>query len=84
MTSAELMLEGVNLMLSGMGFVLFFLFILIYAIRLASIIINKYFPEPQTKPSKPPIPTHSNNDTEHLRPIIAAAIAHHRRQRGLN
>ena len=85
MTSAELFGEGINLMISGMGFVLFFLFVLIYAIGFMSNIINKYFPEPITPPTQA---TRSNvvspeNDLDRLRPVIAAAIAHHRRQQGL-
>ena len=55
MTSAELFGEGINLMFSGMGFVLVFLLILIWAIGLMSKLINKYFPEPQ-----PAVPNSSN------------------------
>ena len=83
MTSAELFGEGINLMFSGMGFVLVFLLILIWAIGLMSKLINKYFPEPQPSPKTPPIPTALSaaptDDFERLRPVIAAAIAHHRR-----
>ncbi|MGQ0286578.1 oxaloacetate decarboxylase subunit gamma [Pasteurellaceae bacterium 22721_9_1] len=87
MTSAELFGEGLNLMFSGMGFVLVFLLILIWAIGLMSKLINRYFPEPVTQPktsqnstalSTPP------NDLDRLRPVIVAAIAHHRRSQGLN
>ena len=53
MTSAELFGEGINLMFSGMGFVLVFLLILIWAIGLMSKLINKYFPEPQPSPKTP-------------------------------
>ena len=78
MTSAELFGEGINLMFSGMGFVLVFLFILIWAIGL-----NKYFPEPQPSPKTPSNSTALSaaptDDFERLRPVIAAAIAHHRR-----
>lgn len=81
MTNAELFGEGINLMLSGMGFVLIFLLVLIYAISFISTIINRYFPEP----TQPQIPKTSSqppsDDLEHLRPIIVAAIAHHRKVR---
>ena len=80
MTSAELFGEGINLMFSGMGFVLVFLLILIWAIGLMSKLINKYFPEPQPSPKTPQNSTAlSTDDFERLRPVIAAAIAHHRR-----
>ena len=83
MTSAELFGEGINLMFSGMGFVLVFLLILIWAIGLISKLINKYFPEPQPSPKTPSNATALSatptDDFERLRPVIAAAIAHHRR-----
>lgn len=85
MTNAELFSEGVNLMISGMGFVMFFLFILIYAIALMSKLINQYFPEPIPTPvSKPQVATPPiQDDLERLRPVIVATIAHHRRKQGL-
>ena len=83
MTSAELFGEGINLMFSGMGFVLVFLLILIWAIGLMSKLINKYFPESQPSPKTPSNSTAlsaaPSDDFERLRPVIAAAIAHHRR-----
>lgn len=86
MTHAELFGEGVNLMFSGMGFVMIFLFILIYAIKWMSLLINRYFPEPIVTPILPkPAATipQAANDIERLRPVIAAAIAHHRKKQGL-
>ena len=85
MTNAELFSEGVNLMISGMGFVMFFLFILIYAIALISKLINQYFPEPIHAPvSKPQVATPPiQDDLERLRPVIVATIVHHRRKQGL-
>ena len=83
MTSAELFGEGINLMFSGMGFVLVFLLILIWAIGLMSKLINRFFPEPLPSPKTPSNTTAlsaaSTDDFERLRPVIVAAIAHHRR-----
>lgn len=82
MTAAELMGEGVNLMFSGMGFVLLFLLILIFAIRLMSNTVNRFFPEPIQSAQNKPVsePAAVTSDLDALRPVIAAAIAHHRRQ----
>ncbi|WP_295662215.1 oxaloacetate decarboxylase subunit gamma [uncultured Haemophilus sp.] len=83
MTPSALIGEGINLMFSGMGFVLIFLLILIWAIGLMSKLINRFFPEPQPEPKTSPNSTALSaaptDDFERLRPVIAAAIAHHRR-----
>ena len=83
MTPSALIGEGLNLMFSGMGFVLVFLLILIWAIGVMSKLINLFFPEPQPEPKTSPNSTALSaaptDDFERLRPVIAAAIAHHRR-----
>lgn len=84
MSSAQLFSEGINLMLSGMGFVLVFLMILIWAIELISKLINKFFPEKDNPPAKTAQNTALSDDVSRLRPVIAAAITHHRRSNGLN
>lgn len=84
MSSAQLFSEGINLMLSGMGFVLVFLMILIWAIELISKLINKFFPEKDNPPAKTTPNTALSDDVSRLRPVIAAAITHHRRSNGLN
>lgn len=88
MTPAELFGEGINLMLSGMGFVISFLLILIGAITLMSKLINSFFPDPvkPAKTSQKPTALSAApiSDLDRLRPVIVAAIAHHRRSQGLN
>ena len=83
MTPSALIGEGINLMFSGMGFVLVFLLILIWAIGVMSKLINRFFPEPQPEPKTSQNSTALSaapaDDFERLRPVIAAAIAHHRR-----
>ena len=83
MSPTELMGEGINLMFSGMGFVLVFLLILLWAIGLMSKLINRFFPEPQpalkTSQNSTAFSAAPTDDFERLRPVIAAAIAHHRR-----
>ena len=83
MTPSALIGEGIKLMFSGMGFVLVFLLILIWAIGVMSKLINRFFPEPQPEPKTSPNSTALSaaptDDFERLRPVIAAAIAHHRR-----
>lgn len=82
MTAGELLREGVVLMFAGMGFVLFFLFLLIFVLHFMSFVINRFFPEPE-------IPKVASNvsaiaqpisDIERLTPVIVAAIAHHRKK----
>ncbi|MGI0119988.1 OadG family protein [Zooshikella sp. RANM57] len=81
MAPAELMTEGLYLMLLGMGFVFVFLTLLVYATELMSIIVQKYFPEKliPTKLAKTgPVPAETE-DTQ-LIAVISAAIQQYRKK----
>lgn len=82
MNETDLIREGFTLMGVGMGFVILFLLLLIFAIDGISRLIQRLFPEPVSANSKTPAPQVSSHteDIDRLRPAIAAAIAHHRRQ----
>ena len=86
MTDTTLITEGLSLMFVGMGFVMGFLLLLILAIKLMSYVVTHYFPESQPLPlSDAPSSNTVNNtdDFERLRPVIVAAIMHHRKHQGL-
>ncbi|MCW8837869.1 MAG: OadG family protein [Thiovulaceae bacterium] len=71
----NLVIEGFKFMGLGMATVFSFLIIMIIAMNVMSIIIHKFFPEPQAKDT-----SSANNANENKKVIaaITAAVKYHR------
>ncbi len=85
MSGSGLLLEGFYLMVFGMGFVFMFLIILVYAVKLMSYLVIRFTPEPviETKSAVKSEISSQSVENEHIKAVLAAAIHHHRRVRGL-
>ena len=83
MTSSELLMEGVELMVLGVGTVFVFLVLLVGLINLMSALINRFFPEAApaaAKPKRIAAATAQPIDPE-LLAVIGAAVSQHRARR---
>ncbi|HHX34924.1 MAG TPA: oxaloacetate decarboxylase [Gammaproteobacteria bacterium] len=85
MTSQQLLLEGVELMLFGMGLVFTFLVLLIFCIRIMSSVLERWAPEESHAATAVAAPAHVGSvqavDPDTLQ-AMQIAIKQHRARRG--
>ncbi|WP_339845212.1 OadG family protein [uncultured Halopseudomonas sp.] len=84
MNSSELVTEGLELMVLGMGSVFIFLILLVAVTTAMSAILTRYFPEalPVAKAPKRVRPTAGAAVDPEVVAVIGAAIKQHRSRRG--
>ena len=76
---SNLLWEGINLMVIGMGAVFSFLVLLVFATSIMSSLITKFLPEPTIiSTSTAASPTSAKVDDGQLLAVISAAIHQHR------
>lgn len=79
----DLFMQGVELMILGMGFVFVFLVLLVFFMVFMSFIVNKYLPEPIPVPQAQKKPKSSikksTNDDAMVAALTAVSI-HHKNQ----
>ncbi len=79
----NLLTQGLELMLYGMGTVIVFLTLLVIATTAMSGLIARYFPEAPAASARPPAARQKGSGAEaeeELVAVISAAIARHRRR----
>ncbi|MGB0468864.1 MAG: OadG family protein [Pontibacterium sp.] len=75
----NLVSEGINLMIFGMGFVFVFLTLLIFATTAMSKLVGKYAPEPPPQPIKPKaVPVAATGNNDELIAVMTAAVHKYR------
>lgn len=77
----NLLSEGLELMVFGMGFVIVFLTVLVFATTAMSKVVGKYFPEAPAQPAARkavPATAAAANNNDELIAVMTAAIHKHR------
>ena len=77
----NLLSEGLELMVFGMGFVIVFLTVLVFATSAMSKVVGKYFPEAPAQPAArkaAPAPAVAANNNDELIAVMTAAVHKHR------
>lgn len=83
MSDAELLKEGVYLIFFGMGFVVIFLQLLVYAVQIMSSLIKRFTPDlPSTELLIEPAGQKALNSDDALNQVVIAAALHHHRTHG--
>lgn len=85
MTPGELLYQGFELMLFGLGIVFLFLILLVYAIKLMSVMIARFIPTPVEPAVSPQLKMTSAGQQDidgDLLAAIQSAIHQHRGRRG--
>jgi len=72
----NLIMEGIKFMFLGMGTVFAFLVIMILCMNMMSLVINRFFPEPQA--SADSSSAGAQKDNKKIVAAITAAIKYHR------
>lgn len=85
MTSTELLMEGVELMLLGMGAVFVFLIMLVGCITAMSRLVARYLPEKAAEVAAPrrPVPAPPAEVDRQTLIVIGEAVRRHRARRAL-
>ena len=79
MEETNLTVEAFKFMVLGMGIVIAFLTVMVYALKFQAKLIGKYFPEKKAEPVKPKSSASSN--TAKMAAIVAA-VQHHKNLKG--
>ena len=75
----NLLSEGISLMTFGMGFVIVFLTLLVFATTAMSALASKFLPEAQPQPAaKKPVPAAARANNDELIAVMTAAVHKYR------